>query len=205
MHFIIFHGSFGNPNGNWFPYLKKRLEALGHRVTVPQFPVENWDEVTKHGSSMPLHHQSLEAWFRVFEPIIKTFHKEEKLCFVGHSLAPVFILRVVDRFTIQLDSAMFVSPFLDYLHSKEFWQFDYVNASFYKTDFDFEKLKRLIPVSYVLFGDNDPYVDRKYPLEFGEKMGSIVKEIKNGGHLNAESGYKEFPLLLDLCIARAKS
>jgi len=36
---FIIHGSYGYPEENWFPWLKKELKKLGDRVFVPQFPI----------------------------------------------------------------------------------------------------------------------------------------------------------------------
>ena len=160
MKFVLFHGAFGSSEDNWFPELKEKLGALGQEVVVPQFPVENWDETTKLGIKSLHNNQTLENWLKTFAGVYKTFIKGEKLCFVGHSLGPLFILHVVDKYNLKLDSAIFVSPFLSKLGKS--WQIDLVNQSFYKTDYDFAKLKKLIPVSYVLYSDNDPYVDRKH-------------------------------------------
>ena len=35
---IIIHGSYGNPNENWFPWLKSELKKLKCNVFVPKFP-----------------------------------------------------------------------------------------------------------------------------------------------------------------------
>jgi len=197
MKFVLFHGAFGSPEGNWFPELKDKLESLGQDVIVPNFPVESWDKITKNGPTVPPKHQSLMNWFKAFEPIVETFYKEDKLCFIGHSLGPVFILHAVERFNIQLDSAIFVCPFLEKLNRS--WQIDLVNKTFYKTDFNFDSLKQRIPRSTVLYGNNDPYVNEKYSIEFANKMGSTLIKIQNGGHLNSEFGYVSFPLIVDLC------
>lgn len=203
MKFVIFHGAFGNPDEQWFPELKEKLEILGQKVLSPQFPVENWQEITNAGPSTTAQRQNLYNWLTTFEmEVIPFLGKDYKACFIGHSLSPVFILHAVAKFNIQLDSAIFVSPFLTALKSKEFWQFDLVNGSFYKDDFDWDRLRKLIPVSYVLYSDNDPYVNKNYSLEFSSKMGSSTIEVKRAGHMNAEMNLNEFPLVFELCKSR---
>lgn len=136
----------------------------------------------------------------VFDDVYKTFKKGEKLCFVGHSLGCVFILHAVNKYNLKLDSAIFTSPFLTKLNKD--WQIDLVNKSFYKKDFDFEKLKQLIPFSFAIYSDNDPYVEQKFFREFGMKMGSKSVVIEGGGHLNSEAGFSSFPLVFKLCRSR---
>jgi len=199
MKFVIFHGAFGSPSGNWFPELKEKLESLGQEVLVPQFPVENWDDITKLGPNYSPMHQSLENWLKVFDKIRKDFKQGEELCFIGHSLSPLFILHAIDRYNIQLDSAIFVSPFLKRVN---IWQFDLVNKTFYKTDFNFQKLRRLIPISYVLYSDNDPYVEKYQPIGFAKRMGSSLLFVKHAGHMNLEVNLNEFPLIFELCKTR---
>ncbi len=203
MKFILFHGAFGSPEGNWFPQLREKLEALGQDVIVPQFPVENWGEVTRKGPKTPVKNQSLRSWFATFEKeVLPHIKKGDKLCFIGHSLAPVFILHVVDKYNLKLDSAIFVSPFMDKLNLRDFWQFDHVNRTFYKTDFNYEKLKKLIPISYVLYSSNDPYVDRNHSILFAKAMESSMIFVKRAGHMNSEVNLNEFPLVFELCNTR---
>lgn len=200
MKFVIFHGAFASPEAHWFPELQEKLEALNQDVIVPQFPVDEWEIITKAGSSQNSQNQTLTNWFNTFEEFLPDLKKTEKLCFIGHSLGPLFILHVVSKYNLQLDSAIFVSPFLTKLNKS--WQIDHVNKSFYKNNFDFEKLKRLIPVSYALFSDNDPYVDKKYSLEFTRKLGSAPIPVKKAGHMNSEVNLNEFPLVYELCKSR---
>lgn len=182
MKFVFIHGAYGNPEENWFPQLKEGLEALGQDVFVPQFPTPE--------------NQNLESWFKVFENVYKNINKNEDACFIGHSLGPLFILHLIDKYNLKLDSAIFVSPFMKKLNNP---QFDKINETFYKEDFNFEELKKLILKSYVLYSDNDPYVESSHSIGFARKLNSEVILIKDGGHFNSSSGYNKFPQVLDLC------
>lgn len=194
---MIFHGAFGTPEAHWFPELKQRLELLGQEVIVPQFPVDDWEEVTQAGlEEVPLN-QNLKNWLEVFTGVQKELKKGEKLCFVGHSLGPLFVLHAVNKYVLKLEGAIFVAPFLEKLGKS--WQIDLVNKTFYKTDFDFAKLRKLIPVSYVLYSDNDPYVENKFSFEFAQKMGSSLILVKGAGHMNSEAGYTSFSQVFELC------
>jgi len=201
MKFILFHGSFASAESHWFPELKERLESLGQIVLIPQFPVDDWDGLTKAGQKTNPKNQSLIRWLDKFKKgTLNNIKKREKLCFIGHSLGCLFILHLVDKFNIKLDSAIFVSPFLEKLC--RFWQIDKVNETFYKREIDFAIIKKLIPVSYVLYSDNDPYVDQKYPLDFAKKVNSSAIFVKKAGHMNSEIGLNKFPLVYELCKTR---
>ena len=197
MKFVIFHGSFGHAQEHWFPVVTKSLSDFDQAVIVPNFPCEDWDEMTKNGPDVKPQNQSLSSWLNVFDTIYKTFSEGDKLCFVGQSLGPLFILHVVEKYNIQLDSAIFVCPFLDSLD--KFWQADIVNSTFYKTDFDFTKLKQLIPTSYVLYSDNDPYVINEKSLDFANKLESSCIELKGAGHINKPENAS---LIYELCKTR---
>lgn len=200
MQFVIFHGAFGSPEGNWFPQLKGQLEDLGQEVIVQQFPVESWNNVVSRGKGYETNIQTLDNWLATFESaVLPKLKRNEKMCFIGHSLGPVFILHVVERFNLQLDSAIFVSPFFKTLPQ---WEFNAVNKTFYKSDFDFHDLKQRIPVSYVLYSDNDPYVPVEQQKEFAEKLDSSLVHVSQAEHMNSEVNLIEFPLVFDLCTTR---
>lgn len=201
MKFVIFHGSFGSSEGNWFPELKLRLEELGQEAIVPQFPVDSWEGITNAEKTGYKKVQSLQSWFDVFEREVLPFiGKTRKIVFIGHSLGPVFILHVVQKYNLHLDCAIFVSPFLDKLERA--WQIDKVNETFYKTDFDLTDLKKRIPTSYVLYTDNDPYADKKHALLFSRMLDSSTIFVKKAGYLNSEVNVNELPLVFELCGSR---
>lgn len=45
---------------------------------------------------------------------------------------------------------------------------------------------------------NDPYVSYEAEKEFADTIATKQIIIENGGHLNSESGYREFPELLEV-------
>jgi len=197
MQCIILHGAFGSKDGNWFPWLKKELEKMGHTVFLEQFPVDDWDDIVKRGKENTNTKQNLTDWLAFFENhILSHLDRSEPVVFFGHSLSPVFILHVIDHFNLQTKGAVFASPFLEALNKQGAWQFDVVNRTFYKSDFNWEKLARLITHSYVLYGTDDPYVPNTFPIEFGSKLQSTIIPVEGGKHLG--DTHKEFPLVLDL-------
>jgi predicted alpha/beta hydrolase family esterase len=201
MQFVIFHGSFSSSYSNWFPELKEKLELIGQEVLIPEFTTEDWKEVTGRGINYVTKNQNLQNWLRIFEnKILPMIKKRNKLCFVAHSLAPLFVLHILEKYNIKLDCAIFVSPFLTKLNKS--WQIDLVNSSFYKKGFNFNKLKKLINVSYTLYSENDPYVDKKYSIEFAKKLNSSLILVKGAGHMNSEVNLNKFPLVFELCKTR---
>ena len=75
---FIFHGTEGYPEENWFPWLKEKLEATGHKVFVPQFP------------SPPIVPAKISEWFDVLKDYEQYIN--EGAILIGHSLGGVFTL-----------------------------------------------------------------------------------------------------------------
>ena len=174
MRIYIVHGSFGNPQENWFPWLKKELERLGYEVVVPIFPTPE--------------NQSLDSWRKVFfeeNPNISS-----NSIFVGHSLGPAFILNILENHKAK--AAFFVSPFINYLGNDNF---DKVNHTFYK-EFNWEKIKENCKLFFLFHSNNDPYVPIGKAQEVADHLGTEITIVEGAGHFNESAGYKEFPLLL---------
>jgi len=67
MKFVILHGAYGSPQGNWFPYLKTQLELIGQNVLTPQFPVEDHELINKLGEKKAkAKNQYLDNWLDHF-------------------------------------------------------------------------------------------------------------------------------------------
>jgi predicted alpha/beta hydrolase family esterase len=175
---IILHGTGGSPQGNWFPWLKNKLEALGHRVFVPRFPTPA--------------NQSVESWCEVLRKEAPIFGADTIL--IGHSCGAAYILSILNVLEQPVAKSILVSGFIDKL-GNEFY--DNLNKDFIEQDFDWEKIKYNMGDAVLFHGDNDPYVPMAAAEHLSKKLDVPLTIISNGGHLNAEFGYTEFPQLLE--------
>ncbi len=175
---FIIHGTMGNPNGNWFPWLKKELQKFECKVFVPEFPTPK--------------NQNLSSWMEVF----KKYEEEinEETIFVGHSLGASFILSVLEKTNKPIKTAFLVAGFIDLLNKKEF---DELNQTFTDKKFDWKKIKENCKKFYVINSDNDPYVPLNKGKELAKNLGAELIVIKNAGHINKEAGYDKFGFLFD--------
>jgi predicted alpha/beta hydrolase family esterase len=178
---FIIHGAYGNPEDNWFPWLKSELEKLGCRVFVPKFPTPE--------------NQSLENWLKVFEDYKQ--YLDENSIVVGHSLGPAFLLNVFEKSDKPTKAAFFVSGFLNLSGNPDFDNIDNINKSFVEKSFDWQKIKQNCPKFFVFHSDNDPYVPLEKARELAKNLGVDVILVKNAGHFNEKAGYTKFELLLE--------
>jgi predicted alpha/beta hydrolase family esterase len=196
MKIFIIHGSFGNPEGNWFPWLKNELERIGHEVYVPKFPVEDYDRFKRRverGEVRESNIQTLKNWlttFKVFQEKI-----DRSTIFVAHSLGPAFVLRVLERIDVKVRGCIFVSGFIGELRNPVI---NAVNKSFFRKPFDWRRIGQNCKVFHTIASDNDPYVQYRLLKSFSKKLNTPLIVIKGGEHLNEESGYKKFPEVLNM-------
>lgn len=174
---IIVHGTGGNPEGNWFPWLKSELEKLNCRVFVPRFPTPE--------------DQSLENWLSAFKDYRQYLNGDSIV--VGHSLGPSFLLSVLENVKEPIKSAFFVSGFTGLLGNAEY---DALNRSFVTRRFDWGRIIKNCKRFYVINSDDDPYVPLEKGRELAENLGTEVIVLKKAGHINKESGYVRFDFLL---------
>ena len=175
---FLVHGAYGNPEENWFPWLKSELEKLGCEVLVPVFPTPE--------------NQALENWLKVFEEY-KPKLSEDSIV-VAHSLGPAFLLTVLEQFPHPVRACFFVSPFLGKIGDPAF---DTINKTFWEKEFNWEKIKQNCKEFRIFHSDNDPSVPLKMAEEVAEKLGTEVILIKGAGHFGKAAGYAEFPFLLE--------
>jgi len=175
---FIIHGSFGHPEENWIPWLKMQCEEEGYTVTVPKFPCG--DE------------QNCDNWMKVIEPHLSEFNEETII--VGHSIGPAFILGILEKLHVTIKKSILVSGFLGLLENEEF---DAVNETISDRDFLWGKIGQASKSFSILHGSDDPYVPVSKAKELGLLLDTEPIIIQNGGHLNLDAGFEEFPQLLE--------
>ncbi len=182
MNVIILHGTKGSPAGNWFPWLKEHCLAKKYNVYIPTLPTPD--------------NQSLKSWEAALHQQTPAIEKETIL--IGHSLGATMMLHVLEKLKEPIFKSIFVSPVMDEINIPEY---DDLNKSFIKTpDFDWLSISNNAGEVTIFHGNNDPYVSKEHAEFLQDQIGGELKIIKNGGHLNAESGYTTFPELLDIFI-----
>ncbi len=178
MNIFIIHGSYGNENENWFPWLKENLEKSGYTVFVPHFPTPD--------------NQSLENWLEVFKEYTKYLDKDSVM--IGHSLGVAFILNILENINFQIKSSFLISGFIELLNNPEF---DEINKTFINKNFNFTKIKNNCNKFFIYHSDNDPYVNIDKAKNLAQKLNEEIVIVKNAGHFNTSSGYNKFELLLE--------
>ena len=176
MKAIIIHGTGGSPEGNWFPWLKKDLEAIGYEVIIPRFPQPE--------------RQSLDSWMKEFGK----YTIDEKTILVGHSIGSAFILNILENTNKKIKAAILVAGFTGLLDN----DFDKYNKTIAERDFDWKKIKQHCDMFYVINSDNDPYVPLEKGKSLAKNLGSELIILQNAGHINMEFGITKLPIVLDI-------
>lgn len=174
-NYLIIHGSFGSNEGNWFPWLKEKLELMKREVKVPQMPV---------GVGI----QNFESWQKVLDNEIIN----ENTTIIAHSIAPIFICKYLITKKIKVKKLIFVCGFNNYFGINN--DFDAVNEPMYIDNY--RDIKKYCDNIICYYSNNDPYVKYEVEKEFADNISNKQIIIKNGGHINSESGYTSFEEIL---------
>jgi len=176
MNYIILHGSFGSSNGNWFPWLRAKIEEKKYRVNVPQMPVG-------------VRKQNYQSWSEEFSKL----DINENTIIIAHSIAPVFVCKYLINNQLRVKKLIFVCGFNNYLGIDP--DFDAVNEPMFIDNL--EDIKTYCSDIVCYYSDNDPYVKFDVEKDFADKIADRSYVINGGGHINSESGYTKFEKILD--------
>lgn len=178
-NYLLVHGSFGSPFSNWIPYLRKEIENKKLEVYTPDFPTG-------------VGYQNYKNWSRLLKTYVEANIINENTIIFAHSIAPIFICKFLVENKIKVKRLVFVCGFNNYLGIDK--DYDAVNESMYFNNLT--DVKNYCDDIVCFYSDNDPYVKYEAEKDFAGAITENHIMISDGGHLNSESGYTEFPELL---------
>lgn len=180
MNFLIIHGIQGHAGKHWQQWLHDQLSEKHHNVIMETYPNPDYPD-------------RLE-WLETARKSITSI-PTENIILVTHSLGAVTALDLIENISGKVFGLITVAGFYrDYGA-----ELNSYFLSSHVTDIA-EVRKKILKKSIIIFGDDDPYVPQQelHALAEGLKTEPII--IPNGRHLNTDSGFVEFPLLLDKCL-----
>lgn len=112
---------------------------------------------------------------------------------VGHSIACAFILSILERLETPIRASFLIAGFL---HEIGIPEYDALNETFVKKEFDWKRIKKSSRQFSVFVSDNDPYVPQRMGQELATHLDVVPIVVRGAGHFNTDAGYTTFPLLL---------
>jgi predicted alpha/beta hydrolase family esterase len=179
MKVLILHGWGGTPRGSWRGWLADQLTVSSSRFRVLNPELPNAD------------HPKQDEWLAKIRETKEAFDGETIL--IGHSLGAVAILRLLESFGDheKIKAAILVCGFTNDLGIEE------IN-DFFKSGFDWEKIRNGAKKFVIINSDNDPYMKIEEGKILHEKLGGELIIEHNAGHINEDAGFKEYPRLLEI-------
>ncbi len=174
-NYFIIHGSFGSPFSNWFNWLHDFITDDGKEVYVPQFPVG-------------VGYQNYENWNKLLKYYLELSLINQNTTIIAHSIAPVFVCKFLIQNKVRVKRLIFVCGFNNYFGINE--DYDTVNGSMYLDNI--EDAKNYAKDIICFYSNNDPYVKYEVEKDFANKVATEQILIKDGGHINSESGFNIF-------------
>lgn len=182
-NYFIIHGTYGDPSDNWFPWLKQEIELMGFKCTVPKFE-------TKDGIN------NYEIRKKQLKEYLKTNEINEDTIFICHSSGPIIISKFLLEEQIEAKGLVSVSGFNNAYGPYE--DYNKINKDFFISDDKLKTIHNYFKHIHCFYSDNDPYLKYEDLEKFANNSKAVKHFIKDGGHLNAETGYTRFPELIEV-------
>ncbi|MFA6006789.1 MAG: alpha/beta hydrolase [Candidatus Paceibacterota bacterium] len=173
---FLIHGFEGEPNGGWRPWLMGELAKYGVYACALPMP----------SPEKPI----CKDWLAMIDYCIGKPNKDTYL--VGHSLGVPAILRYLEKTKVKIGGAVLVSGPIKTKKGYRNGKLD----TFFAQPFDLKLIKRKASKFTVIHGDNDQLVDITQDEELAKLLSCELIKVKNGGHLNGSSGFRELPQAL---------
>ncbi len=171
---IIIHGWEGTPEGHWKPWLKNEIEKKGWKTEIPQMP-----------ETM---HPKFDQWLSHLTNIIGK--PDKNLFLIGHSLGGTIILRYLETIDKKIGGAVLVAAAIESPQPEV--------QSFFKTSFDWPKIKANCQKFVAINSDNDYFIPIEQGKTLEKNLDAELIIMKNMGHFSSKENLKELPIILEV-------
>jgi uncharacterized protein len=176
---VILPGRHGSGRDHWQSWLAGQLRAADREVRYPALPDPD--------------SPSLECWLAALRTTLDGL-PNDGFDVVAHSLGAVLWLHHVatsDACPRPARVAL-VAPPSPHTAIPEI-------AAFFPPPLDIDTVRRAADGTVLVGGDDDPLTPEGIAVAYGRPLKMSTTIIAGGGHLNPESGYGEWPAVLDWC------
>ena len=182
MKALILHGTDGNSESNWFPWLKHQLEDASWEVWVPDLPNAHEPNIKRYNEY-------------IFANSDWVFDNDTVI--VGHSSGAVAALGLLKKLPdeVKIDRVILIGSFNDNLGWSNL-------DGLFEIPFDFETIKRRVNKFIFIHSDDDPYCPLDHAEYLSEQLDGKLIILPGQKHFSVETDpkYKTFPLLKELLL-----
>ncbi|MGE1114679.1 RBBP9/YdeN family alpha/beta hydrolase [Priestia megaterium] len=171
----IIHGYGASPSSHWFPWLKEKLIADAHQVSVPHMP----------NSSDP----KKEEWLETLTNKIKNL--DNNAYFVTHSLGSITLLNYLEQLDPlpEFGGFILVSGFSERLSSLPSLDPFTVKAV------NHQKIISATNLRAVIAAKDDYIVPFQLSENLSEQLNTSLYPVEKGGHFLEDDGFITFKLV----------
>lgn len=185
---LILHGTSGNSQKNWFPWLKAQLESQGYEVWCPDLPEADEPSIEKYNK---------------FILANQDFKVDKDTILIGHSSGSVAILGLLDALpaNVRVAGCYLIGSFINDLGWESLKQL-------FVKPFDFKKIKTQSRLWYFIHSDDDPYCPLEQAEYLHDQMGGDLIVIPGQKHFSVGTygeQYTQFPYLYHLIMSDSMS
>lgn len=168
---IILHGTGGNPDVCWYPWLAERLRARGYTVEVPHHPGINVEPIA------------------TFLPKVLDGHSfDEETILVGHSGGAALLLALLEHVDVTVAQAILVAGYCTRPNTEE--------EPVLQQSYDWAAIRSHVRDIYFINSRKDPYgCDDRQGRAMFERLGG-TQIVRDDGHFgDYNQPYDRFELV----------
>lgn len=171
---LVLHCWYGNPNENWYPWIKEKLKEKGYQVFVPELPTMS--------SELP----DMQLQIDRVKDLVDF---DKKTLIIGHSLGSLLALRLAEK--QKVGKMILVSG----------WDFNDLtpeHEKFWQKTIDHQKIKENSEEIICITSDNDPYFTPFQIKEMSKRLNGEFVLVEGAGHFTEKDfGVTKIPQLLE--------